>query len=132
MEKLLSKLSRKPSNVDEMEMKESGWYDARDKIFNHLENDKTLEKLIKKFNFIDDHLKLTRSTRDLKISFHVLESTYGYRYVYARVNFLINGKRKDFRKYMGKEEEVDMENIDLNKLRKYFFDMLKNYLEYAE
>jgi hypothetical protein len=68
----------------------------------------------------------------MKINFHVLENSRGHRYVYARTQFVIDGKRKDFRKYLGKEGEVDPKKIDLSILKKYFLDMLKNYLEYQE
>ena len=132
MEKILSKLSRKPSGIDEVTIKESGWYDARERIFDHLEGDQVLQRLIKKFNVIDDRMKLIKSTKDMKITFHVMQSSYGYEYTYARTQFVIRGKRKDFRKYLGKTEEVDLKKIDLSFIKKYFLDVLKNYLEYQE
>lgn len=130
MEKVLSKLARKPSGIEVEQLKRSGWYDSRERVFNHMENDRVLQKLIGKFEMVDDQLKLTKSTADMKISFQVLISSRGQRYMYARTQFLVNGKRKDFKKYLGKEEEIDLEKIDLSFLRKYFLNMLKNYLEY--
>lgn len=132
MEKVLSTLSRKPSGLDMSELKNSGWIEARDRVFNHMENDRVLQKLISKFQVIDDQVKLTRSTKDMKINFHVLENSRNHRYVYARTQFVIDGKRKDFRKYLGKDGEVAVEKIDLSILRKYFLDVLKNYLEYQD
>lgn len=132
MEKILSKLARKPSGIELEQLKSSGWYDARDRIFDHLENDHVLQRLIKKFNVIDDHMKLVKSTKDMNITFHELESMYGVRYMYARTQFVVNGKRKDFRKYLGKTEDVDLEKIDLSFIKKHFLDVLKNYLEYQE
>jgi hypothetical protein len=135
MERILSTLSRKPNGISEKEIKDSGWYDARSRVLHHLENDQVLQKLIKKFTVVDDQLKLTRSTRDMKINFHVLENAKGHRYAYARTQFVIDGKRKDFRKYLGLEKEVNLDhyrNADLTKLKDYFIDMLKNYLEYQD
>lgn len=135
MEKILSTLSRKPNGFSEQEIKESGWYHARARVIHHLENDQVLQKLIKKFTVVDDQLKLSKSTRDMKINFHVLQNSKGHRYAYARTQFVVDGKRKDFRKYLGLEKEVDLDQYrgsDLNHLKKYFFDMLKNYLEYQD
>lgn len=132
MEKVLSTLSRKPSGIDTGELKNSGWFEARDRVFNHMENDRALQKLITRFQVIDDQVKLSRSTKDMKINFHVLQNSRGHRYVYARTQFVIDGKRKDFRKYLGKDGEVELKKIDLSFLQKYFLDMLKNYLEYQD
>lgn len=130
MEKILSKLARKPTGLTEQKLKTAGWYDAREKIFNHLEEDGQLKKLINEFEFIDNKLRLEKSARNMTINFHTLENASGRRYVYARTQFVIDGKRKDFRKYLGKDGEVDTEKIDLFYLKKYFLDVLKNYLEY--
>lgn len=132
MEKVLSKLARKPSGINVQELKSSGWYDSREQVFNYMVNDRSLQKLIKKFEAVDDQIKLSRSTQDMKISFQVLENVKGQRYVYARTVFLINGTRKDFKKYLGREDQVDIETWDLQGLKKYFLDMLKNYLEYQD
>lgn len=130
MEKILSRVVRKPSSIDEKILKESGWYDARDRVLHHLENDQKLTRLLKKFTVADDHVKLIRSTNDMKINFHVLENVRGHRYAYARTQFIINGERKDFRKFLGREDEVDFKKVNLSQLKTYFLDMLKNYLEY--
>lgn len=130
MEKVLSRIVRKPSSIDEKILKDEGWFDARDRIMNHFQNDQVLHKLIKKFTMVDDRVKLIRSTSDMKINFHVLENIRGHRYAYARTQFIINGERKDFRKFLGKEDEVDFKKVNLSQLKTYFLDMLKNYLEY--
>lgn len=130
MEKMLSRLSRKPSGISEQEMKAGGWYEAREKVFNHMENDPMLQKLIDKFRIVDDKIKMVRSTRDMKINFHTMENSRGHRYVYARTQFVLDGKRKDFRKYLGREAEVNIKTVNLSSLQKYFLDMLQNFLEY--
>jgi hypothetical protein len=68
----------------------------------------------------------------MKIRIHVMENVKGYRYIYASTYFTVDGKRKEFKKYIGKEEETDVKNIDLKYLEKYFLDILKNYLEYQD
>ena len=132
MEKVLSRIVRKPTNIDQEILKGAGWYEARDRVIRHLENDKVLNKLIRKFTVVDDRVKLIRSTNDMKINFHVLCNSKGHRYAYARTQFILDGERKDFRKYLGREEEVNFEKINLSQLKEYFLDMLKNYLEYQD
>jgi hypothetical protein len=130
MEKVLSRIVRKPNSIDEKILKDAGWFEARERIMYHLQNDEVLRKLVRKFTMVDDHVKLIRSTNDMKINFHVLENSKGHRYAYARTQFILEGERKDFRKYLGREEDVDFKKVNLSQLKDYFLDMLKNYLEY--
>jgi hypothetical protein len=132
MEKILSRLTRKISGIEPEELKYTGWHEARARVFDHLENDRVLQKLINKFTVIDDQVRLTRSSNNMKIRIHVMENVKGYRYIYASTYFTVDGKRKEFKKYIGKEEETDVKNIDLKYLEKYFLDILKNYLEYQD
>jgi hypothetical protein len=132
MEKVLSRLVRKPSGIETGELKYTGWNEARQRVFDHLESDRVLQKLITRFTVIDDHVRLTKSSNNMKIRIHVMENVKGYKYIYAGTYFTVNGKRKEFKKYIGREEDVQVEKIDLKYLEKYFLDVLKNYLEYQD
>lgn len=132
MEKVLSRLTRKISGIEPDELKYTGWHEAKLRVFDHLENDRVLQKLITRFIVIDDQVRLSRSSNNMKIRIHIMENVKGYKYVYASTYFTVNGKRKEFKKYIGKEAEVEIENIDLKNLEKYFLDILKNYLEYQD
>jgi hypothetical protein len=132
MERVLSRLTRKISGIEPDELKYTGWHEARARVFDYLKNDRVLQKLITRFTVIDDQVRLTRSSNNMKIRVHVMENVKGYKYIYASTYFTVNGKRKEFKKYIGKESEVDVENIDLFFLEKYFLDILKNYLEYQD
>jgi hypothetical protein len=132
MERVLSRLTRKISGIEPDELKYTGWHEARARVFDYLENDRVLQKLITRFNVIDDQVRLTRSSNNMKIRIHVMENVKGHKYIYAGTYFTVNGKRKEFKKYIGKESEVDVKKIDLYFLEKYFLDVLRNYLEYQD
>ena len=73
-------------------------------------------------------MKFVQSTKDLKIYF-VEQERKGTYYTYARCFFIIDGKRKEFRKFVGNTEELDEKSINMDLLKQIFLKMLKNYLD---
>lgn len=124
----LSKLVRKPSKVDEAELDKMGWTTRRNKVLVHMERDQVLQRLLADFKIVNDRLKQIRSTRDVKIYYTELEKAGTY-YTYARCIFNVNGKQTEFRKYLGKTDELKPGDIDEDFLKQIFLNKLKNFLE---
>jgi hypothetical protein len=124
----LSKLVRKPSKVDEAELDKMGWTTRRNKVLVHMERDQVLQRLLADFKIVNDRLKQIRSTRDVKIYYTELEKAGTY-YTYARCIFNVNGKQTEFRKYLGKSDELNQDDVDEDFLKQIFLNKLKNFLE---
>jgi|694.fasta_scaffold15597_23 hypothetical protein len=124
----LSKLVRKPSKVDEAELDKMGWTTRRNKVLVHMERDQVLQRLLADFKIVNDRLKQIRSTRDVKIYYTELEKAGTY-YTYARCIFNVNGKQTEFRKYLGKTDELKPGDVDEEFLKQIFLKKLKNFLE---
>ena len=124
----LSTLVRKPSKVDEAELEKSGWITRRNKVLDHMQKDRVLQRLLADFKIVNDRLKQIRSTRDVKIYYTELEKAGTY-YTYARCIFNVNGKQTEFRKYLGKTDELKPGDIDEEFLKQIFLNKLKNFLE---
>jgi hypothetical protein len=124
----LSKLVRKPSKVDEAELDKMGWTTRRNKVLVHMERDQVLQRLLADFKIVNDRLKQIRSTRDVKIYYTELEKAGTY-YTYARCIFNVNGKQTEFRKYLGKTDELKPGDVDEDYLKQIFLNKLKNFLE---
>ena len=124
----LSKLVRKPSKVDEAELDKMGWTTRRNKVLVHMERDQVLQRLLTDFKIVNDRLKQIRSTRDVKIYYTELEKAGTY-YTYARCIFNVNGKQTEFRKYLGKSDELNQDDVDEDFLKEIFLNKLKNFLE---
>jgi hypothetical protein len=124
----LSKLVRKPSKVDEAELDKMGWTTRRNKVLVHMERDQVLQRLLADFKIVNDRLKQIRSTRDVKIYYTELEKAGTY-YTYARCIFNVNGKQTEFRKYLGKSDELNQDDVDEDFLKEIFLNKLKNFLE---
>lgn len=125
----LSQLVRKPSKVSEEDLTVTGWRTKQTKVLDYIENDPVLMKLIYEFRVANDKLKFIRSKKDIKIYFTTQEKR-GEQYTYARCMFTVEGKPKEFRKYLGKAEDIKPERINVTELKKVFLMMLKNSLEY--
>ena len=123
---LLSQLSRKPSKASHEDLERSGWSRARARVIQHLEKDKVLEQLLRDFTIANNKLKFMQSKRDLKIYF-IEQERGGTEYTYARCFFVIEGKQKEFRKYIGKTEDLKENHIDHATLKSIFLNMLKNH-----
>ena len=123
----LSKLVRKPSKVDEAELDKMGWTTRRNKVLVHMERDQVLQRLLADFKIVNDRLKQIRSTRDVKIYYTELEKAGTY-YTYARCIFNVNGKQTEFRKYLGKSDELNQDDVDEDFLKQIFLNKLKNFL----
>ena len=124
----LSKLVRKPSKIDEAELDKMGWTTRRNKVLVHMERDQVLQRLLADFKIVNDRLKQIRSTRDVKIYYTELEKAGTY-YTYARCIFNVNGKQTEFRKYLGKSDELNQDDVDEDFLKQIFLNKLKNFLE---
>lgn len=124
----LSSLVRKPSKIDEAELNKSGWSTRRNKVLDHLEKDRVLQRLLADFKIVNDRLKQIRSTKDIKIYYTELEKADTY-YTYARCIFNVNGKQTEFRKYIGKTEDLKPGDVDEDFLKQIFLNKLKNFLE---
>lgn len=124
----LSSLVRKPSKIDEVELNKSGWSTRRNKVLDHLEKDRVLQRLLADFKIVNDRLKQIRSTKDVKIYYTELEKAGTY-YTYARCIFNVNGKQTEFRKYIGKTEDLKPGDVDEDFLKQIFLNKLKNFLE---
>lgn len=129
MTEVLSQLVRKPSKATDEELVITGWRDKQSKVLEHMSQDKDLMKLLEEFRVANERLKFIRSKNDIKIYFTTQEKR-GEEYQYARCMFMINGKQKEFRKYLGKVEDVKLNKLDLGELKKTFLMMLRNFLEY--
>lgn len=124
----LSSLVRKPSKIDEAELNKSGWSTRRNKVLDHLEKDRVLQRLLADFKIVNDRLKQIRSTKDVKIYYTEIEKAGTY-YTYARCIFNVNGKQTEFRKYIGKTEDLKPGDVDEDFLKQIFLNKLKNFLE---
>ena len=125
----LSQLIRKPSRATEQELELTGWKEKQARVLKHMERDVTLIKLLEDFKITNERLKFIRSKKDVKIYFSIQEKNLE-KYVYARCMFTIDGKPKEFRKYIGVAGKVDMKHLNMEELKQIFLTMLKNYLEY--
>lgn len=126
MVELLSQLSRKPSKASQHDLDRSGWTRARARVIQHLEKDPVLAQLLRDFTVANNKLKFMQSKRDLKIYF-IDQERAGTLYTYARCFFVVEGKQKEFRKYIGKTEELKENHIDHAMLKTIFLNMLKNH-----
>ncbi len=124
----LSQLVRKPSKATDHEMEVTGWKEKQARVLKHMERDVTLIKLLEEFKVSNDRLKFIRSKNDVRIYF-VTQVKSGEEYLYARCMFTIDGKSKEFRKYVGLAREVNQDTVDLDYLKQIFLRMLKNFLE---
>lgn len=131
MIEVLSQLVRKPSKATDEELVITGWRDKQKKVLDYMENDPVLVKLLNEFKVANDKLKYIRSKKDVKIYF-VTQEKRGEEYVYARCMFSVDGKPREFRKYLGKSDEVNLNKINVTELKKIFLMMLKNFLEYQK
>jgi len=125
----LSQLIRKPSRATEQELELTGWKEKQARVLKHMERDVTLIKLLEDFKITNERLKFIRSKKDVKIYFSIQEKNLE-KYVYARCMFTIDGKPKEFRKYIGVAGQVNMKQLNMEELKQIFLTMLKNYLEY--
>ena len=91
-----------------------------------MEKDATLRKLLDDFTEANNELKFLQSRRNLKVYFTDMERG-GEVYTYARCFFVINGKQKEFRKYIGKTADLKEAHIDHAELNHIFLHMLDNY-----
>ena len=123
----LSTLVRKPSKIDEAELDKIGWTSRRNKVLDYMERDQVLQRLLADFKIVNDRLKQIRSTRDVKIYYTELEKAGTY-YTYARCIFNVNGKQTEFRKYLGKSDDLKPGDIDEDFLKQIFLKKLKNFL----
>lgn len=125
----LSQLVRKPSKASEYDLEATGWKDKQIKVLKHMQQDRKLIQLLEEFKVVNDRLKFIRSKNDVRIYF-VTQEKSGEEYLYARCMFTVDGKSKEFRKYIGLASEVDQDSIDMDNLKQVFLRMLKNFLEY--
>jgi hypothetical protein len=131
MEELISQMGRRPSKVTDKDLDQSGWARSREKVIQHLDKDPIFLELLEKFGQASNRLKFIQSTRDVKIYFIDQEKSGTY-YTYARCFFVIDGKRKEFRKFVANTEDMGVlkkKHINMDQLKKIFLNMLKNYLE---
>ena len=127
----LSQLIRKPHKMDDHELNQLGWIKKRDRVLDHMKEDRILNKLLDEFKVVNERLRFVRSTKDVKIYFVEMENGPDT-YLYARTFFNINGRSKEFRKYLGRTDEIQVEKINQDQLKQLFLQMLKNFLEYQE
>lgn len=128
MIEILSQLVRKPSKVTEADLKITGWGEKQTRVLKHMETDVTLIKLLQDFKVANDKLKYIRSKKDVKIYF-VNQQRGPETYTYARCMFSIDGKVKEFRKYISRADEFDEKKVSMEELKETFLLMLKNFLE---
>ena len=128
MEELIAQLGRRPSKATDKDLDQSGWLRSREKIMDHLESDAVFQELLADFGQASNRLKFIQSTRDLKIYF-VDQEKGGVYYTYARCFIMVDGKRKEFRKFVGNTEDLNMNSINMDLLKQIFLKMLKNYLD---
>jgi hypothetical protein len=129
MKDILSQLVRKPSKATDLEIKITRWDEHQARVLEYLENDQVLQKILGDFRSANDHLKQIRSTRQETSIYYTDIEKAGVKYTYARCVFVINGKRREFRKYIGKAEDIDIDKVNEGNLRKFFSNRLKKFLE---
>lgn len=129
MIEILSQLVRKPSKATDRDLEITGWREKQTRVLKHMERDLVLINLLEDFKVANDRLKFIRSKNDVKIYFVTLEKG-GEEYLYARCMFVVDGKPREFRKYIGLASEVDPGKVNIEELKQIFLRMLKNYLEY--
>lgn len=129
MIEILSQLVRKPSKATDRDLEITGWREKQTRVLKHMERDLVLLNLLEDFKVANDRLKFIRSKNDVKIYF-VTQEKSGEEYLYARCMFTVDGKAREFRKYIGVTSEVDPGKVNLEELKQIFLRMLKNYLEY--
>lgn len=128
MIEVLSQLVRKPSKVSSDDLVVTGWKEKQTRVIKHMENDPQLIRLLEDFKVANDRLKYIRSTKDIRIYFAIYEKG-GEDYLYARCLFNVDGKPREFRKYLGIASEVNTNKLDMDELKQIFLRMLKNNLE---
>lgn len=124
----LSQLVRKPSKASDHDLELTGWKEKQARVLKHMERDVTLIKLLEDFRVANDRLKFIRSRNDVKIYF-VTQEKGGEEYLYARCMFSVDGKPREFRKYIGVASDVNPNTINMEHLKEIFLRMLKNFLE---
>ena len=70
----LSQLIRKPHKMDDQELNQLGWIKKRDRVLDHMKEDRILNKLLDEFKVVNERLRFIRSTRDVKIYFVEMEN----------------------------------------------------------
>ena len=129
MKEILSKLVRKPSKATDLEIRVTQWDAHQFRALEHLKNDQVLQEILADFMTADNHLKQIRSTRQDTNIYYTNIIKAGVSYTYARCVFVIDGKRREFSKYIGKTNEIDLNKINEGVLRKFFSNRLKKFLE---
>jgi len=124
----LSQLVRKPSKANDHELELTGWKEKKARVLKHMEKDQVLIKLLEDFKVANDRLKFVRSKNDVRIYF-VTQEKGGEEYLYARCMFTIEGRPREFRKYIGLASNTNPETVDMEHLKEIFLRMLKNFLE---
>lgn len=124
----LSQLVRKPSKVNDHYLELTGWKEKQSQVLKYIEGDRELLKLLEDFKLAHDQLLFFRSTNDFNIYF-LNQEKGGEQYLYARCMFTIDGKPKEFRKYIGLASKVDQSKVNMDHLKQLFLRMLKNFLE---
>jgi hypothetical protein len=125
----LSQLVRKPSKASDEDLEITGWKEKQRRVLKHMQQDAELIRLLEDFKVTNDRLKFIRSKNDIKIYFTKQEMK-GEEYLYARCMFTIDGKSKEFRKYIGVADQINVNKINTDELKQIFLRMLENYLEY--
>ena len=125
----LSQLVRKPSKTSEHDLELIGWREKQSRVLKHLQRDDKFIKLLEDFRVVNDRLKFIRSKNDVRIYF-VIQEKGGEEYLYARCFFNIDGKPREFKKYLGIADQVNPDRLDMDELKEIFLRMLKNYLAY--
>jgi len=123
----LSLLVRKPSKVTDRDLEITGWKEKQRRVLKHMQQDDTLIKLLEEFKVANDQLKYIRSKKDVKIYF-VNQEKGGEVYTYARCLFNVDGRPREFRKYIGVADNIDPDLLDIDQLKEIFLRMLKNSL----
>jgi hypothetical protein len=91
--------------------------------------DQVLTKLLEDFKDANDQLKFIRSKRNIGVYF-VNEARGSDVYTYARCMFTVDGRTKEFREYLGRANDIDLDRIDLEELKRTFLKKLKKFLEH--
>lgn len=125
----LSQLVRKPSKATDSDLRVTGWKEKQTRVLKHMERDQVLINLLEDFRSANDRLKFIRSKRDAGIYF-INEDRGSDIYTYARCMFTVDGKPKEFREYLGRASDVNLNKINLEDLRKTFLKKLKKFLEH--
>jgi|694.fasta_scaffold14149_12 hypothetical protein len=125
----LSQLVRKPSKASDHDLELIGWKEKQARVLKHMQRDEKLIQLLEEFKAVNDRLKFFRSKNDVKVYFSTQEKG-GEEYLYARCFFNIDGKPREFKKYLGIADQVNPDHLDMGELKEIFLRMLKNYLAY--